>query len=253
MNEQVEITSVNPDNVSKHGFFCYKSKKKAEGYKRKLTWLNQRFAEGMQIKILYDNGRSVGFIEYIPGEYAWRAVNAPNTLFIHCLWVVGRAKGKGYGSRLLELCLEDARQQGKAGVAMTTSSRVWLADNQLLLKHGFESVDEAEPFDLMYHPLKGAENQPNFPLNWNERMAPYKKGLTLFRTDQCPYIVDAANEVLLVGEELGLETRTIEFTSAQQLQTESPTPYGVFGILHDGKLLSYHYLLQKDLRKLLVA
>ena len=253
MNEQVEIISVNPKNVSKHGSFCYKSKKKADGYQRKLAWHKQPFAEGMQIKILYENGRSVGFIEYIPGEFAWRAVNAPNTLLIHCLWVVGRAKGKGYGSQLLELCLEDARQQGKTGVAMATSSRVWLADNQLLLKHGFTSVDKAEPFDLMYFPLNGAANKPGFPVNWEERMAPYKKGLTVFRTNQCPYIVDAVNDVLRVGEELGIETHTIEFTTAQELQTESPTPYGVFGILHNGKLLSYHYQLQKDLRQLLAV
>ena len=45
MSEQVEIISVNADNVTKHGFFCYKSKKKSEGYQRKLAWLNQPFAQ----------------------------------------------------------------------------------------------------------------------------------------------------------------------------------------------------------------
>lgn len=250
MSEQVEIVPVGASNVVKHGFFCYKSKKKAEGYQRKLAWLNQRFSEGMQIRILYENGRSVGFIEYIPGEYAWRAVNAPNTLFIHCLWVVGRGKGKGYGSRLLELCLEDARRQGKDGVAMTTSSRVWLADNQLLFKRGFQRVDTAEPFDLMYYPFNGGTT-PTFPTNWEERMAPYSSGLTVFRTDQCPYVVDAVNTVLDAAQELDIEARALEFTSARQVQAESPTPYGVFGILYNGRLLSYHYLLKKDLVKML--
>ena len=71
-------------------------KPKAEGYSRKLTWLKNRFSEGMKIKIVYENGRSVGFIEYIPGESAWRAVNADNYLVIHCIGVVGRGKKKGY-------------------------------------------------------------------------------------------------------------------------------------------------------------
>jgi hypothetical protein len=104
----------------------------------------------------------------------------------------------------------------------------------------------------MYFPLNGAD-KPGFPTNWEERMTLYKKGMTVIRTNQCPYIVDAVNDVLNVGKELGIETHEIEFTTAQQLQTESPTPYGVFGILHDGRLLSYHYQLQKDLRKLLAA
>jgi hypothetical protein len=33
------------------------------------------------------------FIEYIPGEQAWRAVHADGYLLIHCLWVVGKSKG----------------------------------------------------------------------------------------------------------------------------------------------------------------
>jgi hypothetical protein len=76
MSNNVEIITVDADNVEQHGFFCYKSKPKSEGYRRKLAWLKQRFAEGMQIKILYEGKRSIAFIEYIPGEYTWRAVNA---------------------------------------------------------------------------------------------------------------------------------------------------------------------------------
>ena len=128
MNTDVEIVSVDATNVAEYGFFCYKSRRKSEGYRRKLNWLEQRFSEGMKIKIVYENGRSVGFIEYMPGEFAWRAVNASGYLVIHCVWVVGRAKGKGYGARLLNECTADARKMGKQGVAMVTSSRIgWRA------------------------------------------------------------------------------------------------------------------------------
>lgn len=250
MREQVEIVSVDADNVTKQGFFCYKSKKKTPGYQRKLAWLKERFAEGMQIKILFENGRSVGFIEYLPGEAAWRGVHAPQTLFIHCLWVVGRGKGKGYGSRLLDLCIDEARRQGKAGVAMVTSSRVWLADNRLLLKHGFASVDAAAPFDLMHLPLNGG-GAPHFPTDWEARQAAFGPGVTVLRTDQCPYIEDATNTVLETAVDLGLPARTVTFSSGSQVQAAAPTPYGVFGILLNGRLLSYHYLLKKDLVPLL--
>ena len=99
MSDRVEIVTVDLTNVDERGFFCYKSKPKSVGYKQKLSWLKARLAEGMRIKILYENGRSVGFVEYIPGEFAWRVVQAKGYMVIHCLWVVGRGKRKGYGSR----------------------------------------------------------------------------------------------------------------------------------------------------------
>jgi len=45
----------------------------------------------------------------------------------------------------------------------------------------------------------------------------------------------------------------LSLTSAAQVQAESPTPYGIFGILDEGRLLSYHYLLQKGLVNMLTA
>ena len=78
MSDDFRIVTVDADNVDEERFFCYKSKPKTEGYHRKLAWLRERFAEGMRIKIVYEGKRSVGFVEYIPGEFAWRAVEAAN-------------------------------------------------------------------------------------------------------------------------------------------------------------------------------
>ncbi|HLE92221.1 MAG TPA: hypothetical protein VI753_13810, partial [Anaerolineales bacterium] len=121
MKNKFEIKTVDAGNVDETGFFCYMSKRKEPGYKQKRDWLEARFAEGMKIKILHENGgRDVAFIEYIPGEYAWRAVHAPGYMVIHCLWVVGKGKGKGYGSCLTKECMDDARAQKMHGVAMLT-------------------------------------------------------------------------------------------------------------------------------------
>lgn len=251
MTDKIEVVTVNPSTVTEHGFFCYRSKPKSEGYHRKLAWLQQRFAEGLQIKILIENDRPVGFIETIPGEFAWRAVNAAGYLFIHCLWVVGRAKEKGYGSRLLNECLAEARNSNQLGVAMVTSRGNWLAGNKLLLKHGFESVDQAPPsFDLMVKKFNNAPS-PAFPDNWAERLRQYGSGLTIFRSDQCPYLDDAVNTALATGQELGLATQVIELKSAQEVRDLAPSVYGVFSLVYDGKLLSYNYELKKDLLKML--
>jgi ribosomal protein S18 acetylase RimI-like enzyme len=250
--DKVEIVTVDADNVDEQGFFCYKSKPKAAGYGQKLDWLRGRFAEGMRIKILFEGKRSVGFIEYLPGEYAWRAVHAPGYLLVHCIWVVGRAKNRGYGRMLLDECLEDARQSGAHGVAVVTTSRVWLADKKLFLKASFEVVDQAPPsFELLVQRFDDAP-LPTFPTNWAERLARFGPGLTVIGTDQCPYIEDATREVVEIGREYGVEARVLWLTSGQEVQTFAPTPYGVFQIVYDGQLVSYHYLGRKE-REMLVG
>jgi GNAT superfamily N-acetyltransferase len=249
MSADVEIVSVDAANVAEHGFFCFKSKHKSEGYRRKLDWLTRRFSEGMRLKIVYEDGRQVGFIEYIPGEFAWRAVRADGYLVIHCLWVVGRGKKKGYGSRLLNACVEDARRLHKHGVVMVTRKGGFLAGKKLFLKHGFEVVDHAPPaFDLLVKRFSDGP-LPAFPRDWAERAERYGPGLTVIRSDQCPYLDDAVNTVAETAGETGMQFQVVELQSSQEVQEAAPSAYGVFSIVYDGELLSFHPVGKKELLK----
>jgi GNAT superfamily N-acetyltransferase len=247
----IDIVSVNSENLAERGFFCRKSKMKTGGNRRKLEWAASGFGLGLGIETVYDEGRSVGFVEYAPGEHAWRAINAPGYLVIHCIWVVGRAKGKGYGSALLAKVEAKARELGMAGVAAVTGSGVWIAGNKLLMDHGYEQVDEAPPsFQLMVKPFATAP-LPTFPTNWTERAAAFGAGLTVISTDQCPYLEDAERAVITGAENLGLPVTISKLKTAQDVQSRSPSAFGIFGVVLDGELLSYHYLLEKDLTALL--
>lgn len=248
MDDPFEIITVDADNVDRHGFFCYMSKRKAPGYAQKRAWLAARVAEGLRLHMVHEiGGRTVGFIEYIPGEFAWRAVHAPGYLVIHCLWVVG----KGYGSRLLQICLDEARAQGKHGVVMVASHGVWLAKKDIFLKHGFEEVAQAPPsFRLLVYRFDDSAPLPTFPTDWEARQARFGAGLTVIRTPQCPYIEDATNIALELAAEKGISAQVVTFQSAQELHENSPSPYGVFGLVLDGQLLAYHYLQRKDIDKL---
>ncbi len=251
MNAGFEIVIVDASNVDQLGFFCYKSKPKTEGYRRKRDWLEQRFSEGMKIKILYEGKRSVGFIEYIPGQFAWRAVEAQGYLVVHCLWVVGSGKKKGYGSRLLDECVRDARDMGMHGVAMVTSSGHWLAGKKLLVRNGFESVGQSPPsFDLLVKRFDDAP-APAFPGDWEERLGRYGPGLTVVRTDQCPYIDNGVQKIVDVAAERGIQARVVELRSCQEVRESAPSAYGVYGVVYNGELLAYHYLTDKQFRELL--
>ena len=247
METPVEIVSIDAENLAARGFFCRKSKMKTVGNLRKLAWVSQELENGLGIEILYEGDRSVGFVEYAPGEHAWRAVSAPGYLVIHCIWVVGRAKGKGHGAALLARVEAKARDLGANGVAMVTSSGVWLADNQLLRAHGYEAVAEAPPsFQLMVKPFRRA-SQPTFPNDWDRRAAAFGAGLTIVTTDQCPYLDDAEQAIIRGARQLDIPVDIAKLTSAAEVQARSPSAFGVFGVVRDERLLAYHYLLEKDL------
>ncbi len=251
MDTPFEIIPVTEDNVDKVGFFCYMSKRKEPGWKQKREWLSQRFQEGLKILMLNEIGRRItAFIEYIPGENAWRAVHAPGYMVIHCLWVVGQGRGKGFGSRLIEACVDDARAQSKLGVVMVTSDKPWLAEKKAFLRNGFEEVDQAPPsFQLLVKQLKPGL-APCFPTDWEERQARFGDGLTVIRTAQCPYMENATHQVERIGEKLNIPVKVIEFQTAQELREHAPNPYGTFSVIKDGKLLSYYYLTEADYAKL---
>lgn len=243
------IVDVDRTNVEQTGFFCFMSRRKSEGYLRKLSWVKARFGEGMRIKMLMLPER--GFIEYIPGERAWRAVDAKGWMVIHCLWVVGRSKGKGLGNRLVDECIKDARKSGMAGVAMVTSSGNWLAGKKLLEGCGFKAVDTAPPsFTLMAKAFRPGR-LPSFPDDWADRAARFGKGLTILTSGQCPYHPDATRIIQAAAAKVKIKARVVELKTARQAQTLSPSPYGVFQVVLDGKLLADHYLTEKGaLRRL---
>ena len=252
---EYEIIDITPENESQYDLFCKKSKRKEEGYQSKLSWFQKRYNEGMRMKVLFVNERgkmtSRGFIEYIPGEYAWRVLNAPKYMVIHCLWVVGKWKKKGFGRMLLEACIADAEQRGMNGVAMVTNEGNWVTGKKILVKNGFEIVDSAPMgFELAVRRFKDAPN-PSFPTNWEERQKNCGKGLTIFYSAQCPYLPEAVNLAVGAGNEAGVKTKAIELRTAKDLQEKSPSAYGVFGIVFDGKLINYLYMKKESIRSVI--
>jgi hypothetical protein len=168
-------------------------------------------------------------------------------MFVHCLWVVGQSKNKGYAPLLLEECLADAKRLGMKGVAMVTSEGNWLVGKRFLLGEGFESVDEAPPsFELMVNRFAPAA-PPSFPNDWDARLRRFGKGLTVVRSDQCPYIDDATKSVMETAKARGLKARVVELKTCKEVRVRAPSPYGVYSVLLNGRLLSYHCLSEEEL------
>jgi hypothetical protein len=51
--------------------------------------------------------------------------------------------------------------------------------------------------------------------------------------------------------DLGIQSQVIELKNCQEVQESAPSPYGVFNLVYDGKLVAYHWISEKAFRKLL--
>lgn len=247
--DDVKIIDVEENNVSQYQPVCFLNPQN-EGYLKKLEWLKKRFSEGLRIKLLYlgNEKKPIGFIEYIPGELAWRAVDASGYMFIHCLWITpNKNKGKGYGSILVNECIEDAKKEGKYGVAVVTSEGSFMAGKALFFKNGFKSVTSAKPsFELMVKTLKRepfnklrTSPLPKFR-DWKKQLKQYKD-LNIIYTNQCPWVARSIKELSQTAKEKGLKVKIIELKSAEEIQN-APSVYGTFNLVFNGKLLADHYI-----------
>ncbi len=234
---EYEIVDTTADNIGGCGI-CGRKPGRTEGDRRKCDWLKKCYAEGLRYNVLRSRKfGDVGVIEYAPGSHAWRPVEAEGYLVIHCLMVIRKHLGKGLGTLLLDSCLRDAKKSKCLGVAVVTSSDSFMAGNGLFLKAGFVSVDSFPPFELLVKKFKKAAPDPNFIVERERALKKYEKGLTILAADQCPMIPKCVNDIAEASRALGLKPKVVRVTSAKQSR-ELPTPYGVFSIIYDGKVIA---------------
>jgi len=245
---EVTLEKVGPENLSECGIGCLTNPKN-QGYQPKVEWLQKRFAEGVRILLFRDEkGKPLAFIEYVPGEYAWRPVDANSWLFVHCLWVYPEGqKVGGLGSRLIRACVEEARQVGATGVAAMVSDGAWMASRQVFLKNGFEQIAEADRFQLVVHRLREGPG-PRFR-DISRNLAKYR-GLHIVYSAQCPMLPKSVNDLSEMAAELGLDLKVTVLNSAREAQN-APSHYGVFNLIWNGRLLADHYVSQGRFKNIL--
>lgn len=231
---EYEIVDTNAGNIGGCGF-CGRKDPDNEGYRRKAEWLRKRCAEGLRLKVCRSREcGDIGTIEYVPGEHAWRPVEAEGYLVIHCLMVSRKHGGKGVGTLLLESCLRDAKKSRCRGVAVVTSSDSFMAGKGLFLKAGFISVERFGSYELLVKKLKTAAPDPRFVVAGERLLRKYKQGLTILAADQCPMVPKCVQDIVAVAGTFGLEPKVVPVRSAKASR-ELPTPYGTFCIIYEGK------------------
>lgn len=242
------LEKVGPENLSECGIGCL-TNRLHPGYQSKVDWLQRSFADGLRFLLVRDgDGRPLGFLEYVPGEFAWRPVEAAGWLFIHCLWVNRHGqKVGGLGSRLIQECLAEARRQRAVGVAAIVRDGPLMAGPAIFLKHGFKPVAQRDRFQLVIHPLrKGPE--PRF--RELQGIGPKAAGLHLLYCAQCPINAGSATGLAEMAARHGLKWQVTVLQTAREAQA-APSYYGVFNLMWNGRLLADHSVSQGRFKNLL--
>jgi GNAT superfamily N-acetyltransferase len=216
-----------------------------EGHRSKTAWLRNQLPKGLHARVLLTgDGHQVGYIEYLPGEHAWRGVDAPGYMFIHCLFTYRRQyQHKGNGARLIQACEDDARAQGMRGVAVMARKRPWMASADVFLKCGFEVVASGPPdYTLLAKKFSSESPDPAFLGIKKDCLERYDRGLTIIFAKQCPHVVKFAREIgEVAARDFGLEARHVVLRSAREAR-RAPTPYAVFSIVLDGTVIADHQI-----------
>ncbi|MBN2747247.1 MAG: YoaP domain-containing protein [Bacteroidales bacterium] len=241
--EDTKIIDLTPENISTYGVCGYKDVHKHVELRNKIEWVKEFYPKGLRIKALIsEEGGYQGMLEYIPGKYAHRPVSADGYMFIHCLFVGFKKefKGKGYATSLIDACIEEAKDTKMLGVAVVTRKGSFMADSAIFLKKGFQVVDNAKPdFSLLVLKFDEKSPNPSFIQNTNEDMSKYANGLTILRSAQCPYTEKNVNAIIESAKRMNLDVQLVDLKDAQSVQN-SPCPFGTFGLVYNGKVISHH-------------
>ena len=83
------------------------------------------------------------------------------------------------------------------------------------------------------------------------KIVKHSKGLTIIRSRQCPYIAKFTADIAQIAEEkYHLKPKIVEIKSWRDAQN-APTPYAVFSVIYDGRLLADHQISSARFRNIM--
>lgn len=260
-NTMDTIIQLNQDNIGTEHICCaFSDKKCKESYELKKQWLTKEFDQGYKFYRL--DARAKVFIEYCDAEKAWVPIEAPNYIFIGCMWVSGKYKGHGYAKALLQKAEDEARENGKDGLVTIVGTKKFhfMNDTKWLLRQGFEEVERLPyGFSLLAKKTNKTAQQPHFKKSVESGTCANKDGLTVYFTNRCPFSeYHVTNSLVETVNNRALNLEVIKFETREEAQN-SPTPATIFSLFYNGQFITtdisvcmdsrFDKILEKALKK----
>ena len=173
----VEIVDVTVDSRYERLLYRCLAPMPFRKYRRRREYLKAAVPKGLHKKVLLFNGEAVGQIEYAPPKGAGYLIKCTGIVVMNCIWVLRKAKGHRFGTRLLKEMMESEQDAaGFATIGLEDHWSPWFRKYQLE-KLGFRSIDSirvshktkhvGEPFTLhlMWLPRRTDAELPTWDKN----------------------------------------------------------------------------------------
>lgn len=239
--EYIKITS---ENLEKEHICCAISNNKDIQVASKKAWLAERLKEGLVFLKSAERGKC--FIEYIPAENVWCPIEADGYMHINCFWVSGSFKGHGYANDLLNVCIADAKAQGKHGITVISSPKKmpFLSDPKHIAYKGFKVADNAEPFfTLLYLPFDNNAPVPKFKENARKPHID-KQGFVVYYSHGCPFPAKYVPIVEKLAKDKGIPFESVLIDSKEKAQN-APCAWTNYAVFYNGEYVSNEILNEK--------
>lgn len=178
-------------------------------------------------------------------------IEAEGYLYIDRLWVSGSFKGHGYSNDLLNACIEDAKNKGKAGLCILSSKKKkpFLSDPKYLIHKGFTAADESDRgINLMYLPLKKDAPVPKFK-ECAKHPRIKEESYVLYYTNQCPFNGKYVPILEKTALDNNIPLKTIHIETKEQAHSV-PTSCTNYALFHNGEWLTNEQQNEKRFLKL---
>jgi len=226
------------------------AKQYEQAVKEKKKWLMNRINDGLVFYRL--NERAKVFIEYLPAHQAWAPIEAPNYMYINCLWVSGKYKNQHHARRLLEKCIEDAQAQGMDGIVHIVGKKKlpFLSDKRFFEHLGFKIIDHAAPyFELAVYKFNDEAVEPSFKFHTSD-LKSQGDGIIIYYTAQCPFAVGVINDLRDATVKKGIPFHAYQLTTKEEAQN-APIIWTTFGLFYNGQFVTHEIMSVNKFEKFL--
>ncbi len=235
-----QIITLDESNIDKEHICCAISDKKCkDSYELKKKWLKNEFKNGYVFRRL--DARAKVFMEYGPAEKGWVPIVSPEYLVINCFWVSGQYKGKGYGKKLLQMAIDDAKKDKKKGLVTVVGTKKFhfMSDTKWLIKQGFKAVETTNSgFSLLVYKLDASAENPQFKEIAKTGQCENMDGITVYYSNRCPFSEFHVNNSLIeTAKRRKLPLKIIKLDTPEKAQS-APTPATIFSLFYNGKFIT---------------
>jgi predicted N-acetyltransferase YhbS len=173
--------------------------------RRRLAWFKKARERGLSMKVATSNGERVGFIYVMPIEVCpWGPLGRDLAVF-PCVVAHSKVKGRGVGRALVAAAEEEARAQGKKGLATYGYYHdFWFMPAAYFEKLGFEAAARRGERAVLWKIFDTSAEPPTFPEEkFGLEPAPGKVAVNLFYNTFCLTSDVEAQRVRDVADEFG--------------------------------------------------